>query len=112
MTAGQGMLSIHEKDGAIVFKIHVQPKASRNQVAGLHGDALKIRLTAPPVDGKANKALCRFLAECLDLAASDVEIVSGHTAKAKTIAVQPGGKALTGPQAEDLKNRIAALAAC
>jgi uncharacterized protein (TIGR00251 family) len=51
-----------EEDGAVVLVLHVQPGAKRTEVAGVHGDALKIRLAAPPVDGKANAELVRFLA--------------------------------------------------
>ena len=74
------------KDG-IVFKVKVQPKASRNELAGLYQDALKIRLTAPPVEGKANKALIDFLADWLEVKRSQVKIVSGQLSKIKIIKV-------------------------
>jgi len=74
------------KDG-IIFKVKVQPKASRNEFAGLYQDALKIRLTAPPVEGKANKALIYFLADWLGVKKSQVEIVSGQLSKIKIIKV-------------------------
>ncbi len=78
-----------EKDGGVVFAVFVQPKASRNQVAGLHGDALKIRLTAPPVEGAANKACTQFLAKTLGVPKSAVEIVSGHASRNKKILITP-----------------------
>jgi len=74
------------KDG-IVFKVKVQPKASRNEFAGLYQDALKIRLTAPPVEGKANKAPADFLAQWLGVKKSQVEIGSGQLSKIKIIKV-------------------------
>ena len=74
------------KDG-IIFKVKVQTKASKNEFAGLYQDALKIRLTAPPVEGKANKALIDFLADWLGVKKSQVEIVSGQLSKIKIIKV-------------------------
>ena len=59
-------------DGCISLTLHIQPGAKRTEFAGLHGDALKIRLAAPPVDGKANEALIKFIAETLGLARSAV----------------------------------------
>jgi len=74
------------KDG-IIFKVRVQPKSSKNEVWGLYQDALKIKLTAPPVEGKANKALLEFIADWLGIKKSQVEIISGHTGRLKTIKV-------------------------
>jgi len=65
----------------------IQPRASRTSIEGLHGQALKIALAAPPVDGKANAALRDFLAEKLDLPKSAVEIVSGLTGRKKCVAL-------------------------
>jgi len=67
--------------------IWVQPRASRTEVAGRHGDAIKIKLAAPPVDGAANEALLLFLSEILRLPKSAVTLLSGHTGRRKTIAV-------------------------
>lgn len=64
---------------------HIQPRASRNAVAGLHDGALKIALTAPPVDGAANAALTAFLADSFHLPKSGVRIVSGLTGRRKTV---------------------------
>ncbi|CAB5080072.1 COG1872 [Olavius algarvensis associated proteobacterium Delta 3] len=78
-------LSIRETPSGLVFKILVQPRSSNTAIVGIHGDALKIRLTAPPVEGKANRACIQFLAKCLGLAKSDLEIVSGHSSRAKRV---------------------------
>jgi uncharacterized protein (TIGR00251 family) len=65
----------------------VQPRASRTEVAGLHGDEIRIRLAAPPVDGAANEALIRFVAERLGVARARVAIIAGETARSKTVSV-------------------------
>jgi len=65
--------------------VAVVPNASRTEIVGWQGDALKIRLAAPPVDGKANKELIRCLAKNLDVRKSEIEIVSGHMNKRKRI---------------------------
>ena len=68
--------------------IHVVPRARRSEVAGRHGDALKIRIAAPPVDGAANAELVRFLAERLDVPRGAVTVVSGTSGRRKTVAIQ------------------------
>ncbi len=77
-----------QKDGAILLKLYVQPRASRNEIAGLHNDALKLRLTTPPVDGKANKAVIAFLAKLFNLPKSSVVLKSGHQNRNKTVVVK------------------------
>jgi len=67
--------------------LHVQPGASRTEVAGTHGDALKVRLTAPPVDGKANAELLRFLAEAFGVPRRNVTLVRGETSRAKVVRI-------------------------
>ncbi len=69
------------------LRIRVQPRASRTELAGLHGDALKIRLSAPPVDGAANDALIRFLADALGVPRAAVEVAAGHASRSKTVRV-------------------------
>ena len=68
--------------------IHVQPRARKTEVVGRHGDAIKIRLKAPPVDGAANDELVRFLADVLDVPRSAVTIVSGAASRSKKVAIQ------------------------
>jgi uncharacterized protein len=75
-------------DGRITLTLHIQPGAKKTEFAGLHGDALKIRLAAPPVDGKANEALIKFVAETLGLAKSAVNLKSGQTSRRKVLEVQ------------------------
>ena len=70
-----------------MLTLHVQPGAARTQVVGVHGDALKIKLAAPPVDGKANDALLHFLAEAFGVPLRQVTLVRGQTARAKVVRI-------------------------
>lgn len=74
-------------DGRITLTLHIQPGAKKTEIAGRHGDALKIRLAAPPVDGKANEALIRYIAERLQLSKSAVSLKSGQTSRQKVLEV-------------------------
>jgi len=74
-------------DGRITLTLHIQPGAKKTAVAGRHGDALKIRLAAPPVDGKANAALLEFIADALGLPKAAVKLKSGHTSRRKVVEV-------------------------
>ena len=67
--------------------LHIQPGAKKTEVVGIHGDALKIRLAAPPVDGKANAALIAFVADRLGLARSAVSLKSGQSSRRKVLEV-------------------------
>ena len=69
------------------LSVRVQPRASRNEVAGLVGDTLKIKLTAPPVEGEANDACLAFLATLLDLAPSRLAIIQGARSRTKLIRI-------------------------
>jgi uncharacterized protein (TIGR00251 family) len=82
------MAIFKELNGAVTFAVKVVPRASKNQVAGIEGDAIKIRLNAPPVDGKANAALIEFLADGLNLSRSQIEIVTGHTSRHKVVRIR------------------------
>jgi len=68
-----------------ILKIQIQPKSSRNQIVGFHDGRLKIKIAAPPVDGKANESLIEFLAKTFKTSKSNIEILKGHTSKLKTI---------------------------
>lgn len=70
-----------------MLTIHAQPGAKRNEVAGLHGGALKIRLAAPAIDGKANAALITFIAQQLDLPRAAITLESGQTSRRKTLRI-------------------------
>lgn len=80
--------------------VHVQPRAKKSELAGRHGDALKVRLQAPPVDGAANEELVRFLAESLGVARRAVTITGGLTSRRKTVEIEGIG-------AEDLARKLA-----
>jgi len=80
-------LKITEAGGGVTFAVRVVPRASKNEIAGIHEDALKIRVTAPPVEGRANDALIAFLAQRLGVRKSEVEIVAGATSRRKMIHV-------------------------
>jgi len=72
-----------------VLAIRVQPNASVTEIVGAYGDELKVRLAAPPVDGKANEALVTFLARALGVSKSSVSVVRGQSGRSKTIRVVP-----------------------
>ncbi len=76
-------LTSHPK--GTVLSLYIQPRSSRNQIVGLHGDCLKIKLTSPPVEGAANKCCREFLAKYFRLAKSDVELIAGDKARQKRI---------------------------
>ena len=80
-------LKVTEADGAITFDVQVVPRASRDRLGPVHGDRLKVQLTAPPVDGAANDALVELLAKSLGRRRGDVAIVRGQTGRKKTIRV-------------------------
>jgi uncharacterized protein len=82
------MIELSESDGVIRFMVRVQPRSSRDAIAGEIEGALKIRLTAPPVDDRANDALRRFLAAQLNIPTSAVRIAAGERSRIKRIEVQ------------------------
>jgi uncharacterized protein (TIGR00251 family) len=73
--------------GDVLLTVHVQPGARRPAVGGLHGDALKVRVTAPPVDGRANKAVLELVAATLGLPTSALALVSGATSRRKRLRI-------------------------
>ncbi|HEX9309381.1 MAG TPA: DUF167 domain-containing protein [Gemmatimonadaceae bacterium] len=77
----------HRRGDAVRFTVRLQPRASRNEIAGLQGPSLKIRVTAPPVDGLANEALIDVLSKALEIPRRNVCIVSGHTSRTKTVEI-------------------------
>ncbi len=83
------MTQVFRQDaGAVTFAVKVVPRASKNQVVGIEGDALKIRLIAPPVEGKANDALVAFLADTLGVQRAQVDIIVGGTSRRKVVRVR------------------------
>jgi len=79
---------VRRRDGDLTLALHIQPRAARNEVAGLHGDRIKIRLTAPPADGKANAALIDFLAAEFNVPKKSVDITAGHSDRRKTVVIR------------------------
>jgi uncharacterized protein (TIGR00251 family) len=82
------MLQVREANGRVSFLVRLQPRASRTQIDGEWQGALRIRLNAPPVEGRANEALCRFLADCLNVPLAAVKIASGERNRLKRVEVQ------------------------
>ncbi len=75
------------KDGSVEIHIYVQPKASKTRIIGLHDGLLKIGVTSPPVDGKANRAVVKFLAKYLKISKSDVVLTAGLHSRRKTLTI-------------------------
>lgn len=88
MLAWAVQVDVTEKSGAVVFSVRVQPRASRDAIEGEWQGALKVRLTAPPVDDRANEACRRILAECLNIPVSAVRILSGERSRRKRVEVR------------------------
>jgi hypothetical protein len=80
-----------------ILKVYLQPKSSKNEVVGRYRDGIKVKVTAPPIDGKANKALIQFLSKELGIPPSQVEIIRGHHSREKTLSIS-GSKNLTALQ--------------
>lgn len=93
------MIPVHETSAGVTFAVKVQPRAKRNAIAGELGDALKISLTAPPVDGKANAACIEFFANLLKVPRSSVTIAAGQSSRNKMIRV-------AGLSAEQTRERL------
>jgi uncharacterized protein len=82
------LLEVSERDGSVVLAVRVQPRASKDEVAGEMGGALKVRLRAPAVEDRANEALVEFLAEVLKTSRSAVSILSGERSRVKRIEIR------------------------
>jgi len=97
------MLELQERDGVVVLPVRVQPRASKDEIAGEMDGALKVRLTAPALEGRANEALAEFLAELLKTPKSAVRILSGDRSRIKRIEI----RGVTGQQVQALLTREA-----
>ena len=93
------MTSIRDTPGGATFQVRVQPRAKKNAVAGEVGEALKLALTAPPIEGRANQACIAFLAELLNVPRSSVTIAAGQSSRNKVIRV-------VGLSAAQVENRL------
>jgi hypothetical protein len=87
-----GKCAIERTEG-VEIRIHLQPRASKTEIVGLYGEAVKIRISAPPVDGRANAELCRFLARQLGVPQQYVQVISGVSSRQKRVFIR--GKTLT-----------------
>jgi uncharacterized protein (TIGR00251 family) len=81
------VLDLHEKGNGVTLRLKVQPRASRTEIVGEHAGAIKIKVAAPPVDGKANEECRRFLAKLLKVGATSIEIIAGDSSRDKVIRV-------------------------
>jgi hypothetical protein len=88
MAAGEPITKpVEQSADGVLVRIRVQPRASRAEVVGLHGDRVRVRISAPPVEGRANDELIRLMAQQLDLPQSSIWLVSGATSRSKTIMI-------------------------
>ena len=85
---GDDGFHISESGDGVTFSLHVQPKACRNEICGLSGNELKVRLTSPPVEGAANKLCQEFFAKLLHVAKSNVRIIAGEKSRHKTMTIR------------------------
>jgi uncharacterized protein len=105
------MALIKEDPQGITFKVYIQPRSSQNMIVGPHGDAIKIKLTAPPVDNAANSMCVAYLAKTFKIPKSAIDIVSGHNSRSKRIRVRYNrGGTTTRAKLNNIKQRIIALA--
>ena len=88
---------IENKACCCYIHVHVQPRASKNEITGIYGDSLKVRLTSPPVEGAANSLLVEFMAKKLGLPKSRVELISGEKSRHKTLKIEGLTKADVAP---------------
>jgi uncharacterized protein len=93
------MIPIHDTPAGATFTVKVHPRAKKNAITGALGDALKLALTAPPVDGRANEACIEFFASLLKVPRSSVTIASGETSRRKVIQV-------AGLSADEVRRRL------
>jgi uncharacterized protein (TIGR00251 family) len=93
------LIPLQESGGSVTFAVRIHPRAKKNAIAGELGDALKLSLTAPPIDGRANQACIEFFAKLLKVSRSSVTIASGQTSRHKVIRV-------SGLSAEAVRRRI------
>jgi uncharacterized protein len=93
------LIPVHNSADGVAFAVKVHPRARKNAITGEFGDALKLSLTSPPVDGRANQACIEFFAKLLMVPRSSVTIASGQTSSQKVIRV-------SGLSAEEIRRRI------
>jgi uncharacterized protein (TIGR00251 family) len=82
------VLELKETDGAVTIKVRAQPRAPRTEIIGEHAGAIKMKIAAPPVNGKANEECRRFLAKLLKVSATSIEIISGESSRDKVVRIE------------------------
>jgi len=90
---GEMFAFLHDTPGGVTIDLWVQPRASRNEIVGLQGDELKVKLTSPPVEGAANKLCCEFFAKTIGVAKGSVRLVGGEKSRHKRLQVEGVGLA-------------------
>jgi len=90
------------KKGHGVLRLHVQPRASRSEICGIHGDSLRVAITAPPLEGKANKAVILLLAKLFSVQKKDITLMTGEHSRFKTVK-------FSSMTAVDIKKRLQSL---
>jgi len=93
----------------VTFKVFIQPRSSRNIISGLYKDSLKIKLMAPPVEGAANKMCIKYLAKCLKVSKSSLEIISGHTSRTKQLLLKSNSGEISEKEHNYLKGLVESL---
>jgi uncharacterized protein (TIGR00251 family) len=101
---------LKENTDGVTLTVFVQPRSSKNMIAGLQNHALKIKLTSPPVDGAANKMCIKYLAKWLKVPKSSIEIVSGHRSRTKRLLLRyQNEKKTAGTESARIRSLIASL---
>lgn len=90
---------LREKDGAVIVTVLLQPRSSRDGVVEQQGDALKVRVTAPPVDNQANEKLCALLSKLLGVGRTQVQVTGGHRSRRKQVRI-------AGSTPEDVRSKL------
>lgn len=104
------MIAIKEIEDGLIFSVYVQPRSSKIAIVGSHQNALKIKLTAPPVGGAANKQCIQVMAKSLGLPKSAVTISSGQTSRLKQIIIQPPKSRFSSETLSTLKDKLTEMA--
>lgn len=79
---------LKEEKNTVILKVKLVPKSSIDEITGVYGDALKIKIKAPPVEGKANKACCNYLAKIIGIPPKNISVIKGHKSKEKLICIE------------------------
>jgi len=100
---------IREHSKGTLLQVFIQPRASKDMIVGLHGDRLKIKVAAPPVEGEANKRCIQFLAKCLSVPRSKLQIISGLNNRRKSLLIKSNQTPVPSNEMDRIKQRIALL---